>query len=167
MAEGWAARVTTGRLARLVGALIMAPLGAWIGAMLFEAAVVLLTEPETLADFNVQHGAKPIWLGVMAVVLAPVALPALLAAHLVLATLRLRAVWFYLGIAAAVGLAFSLDLNSGWTSCPPGMHGCPPPPTAAQMQRIVLGNLTMGFAPAIGAAAMFWLILRPDRGVRA
>jgi hypothetical protein len=167
-AAGWARRVTTGRVGRLVGALIVAPLGGAIAGLLFEVAVVLLLERDTLHDITRYHGAKPIWFAVLAVVSAPAIILGLLTAHLAFATLRLRALWPYLAVAALAGAAFTWNLNQAWVSCPPTMQdACPPPPPADQVTRIMLGNVALGLAPAIGAALTFWAILRPDRGGRA
>ncbi|WP_372622661.1 hypothetical protein [Falsiroseomonas sp.] len=168
MAEGWTAgwarRVTTGRVGRLVGALVVAPLGGAMAGLLFDVIVVLLLERDTLHDINRYHGAKPIWFAVLAVVSAPAIILGLLIAHLVFATLRLRALWPYLAAATLAGAAFTWNLNESWVSCPPTMQGaCPPPPPADQVTKIMLGNVAMGLAPAVGAALTFWTVLRPDR----
>lgn len=161
--EGWLQRVTTGNAWRLAGALLIAPLGAGLAGLLFDAGVVLLIERDTLHDITLYHGAKPIWFSVLAVIAAPVVVAGLLATHLALATLRLRSLWAYLAIAALAGLAFTWELQQAWSSCPTGMQGACPTLPEGQRTRVLLGDMAMALAPAIGATLTFWAVLRPGR----
>lgn len=161
----WVERVTTGRTGRLFLAMLAAPPAGGLAGFLFDAAVVVLLEPETLHDLIGNHGTKPVWFVALTVVLTPAIMSGLLLTHIALAALKLRAIWPYMAIAGLAGLAFTWQLDSVWTDCSPATQpGCPPPPE--EMRRIALNNMAMGLVPALGAAIAFWAVLRPDRGTR-
>lgn len=157
-------RITTGRPVILAAALMLAPFAGAAAGLVFDAGIVVALEPETLHDILRHHGRKPFWFAVLALVSAPPLIWVLLMTHIALATLRRQAVWSHLGIVGAAGLFFTWALNRQWAACTAALQqGCLPP---EEMTRIMLYNVAMGVVPAIGGVLAFWLVLRPDRGVR-
>jgi hypothetical protein len=163
---GWWRRVTTGRPGRLVVALIAAAGGAWASGSLAGALEILwrdggIGREQTLLDMT----AVPIWAAITLVIFGVPLMLGCLAAHAVLATLRLTRLWAYAGAGLAVGAWLTWDLVRAYTNCAPAMRGaCPQDLSwAGGMPGVVALQLTLGLAPILGAALTFWLVLRPDR----